>query len=72
MMRRVITNVLGVLAIMFLIFHWIVLLNPLKWDLSFPGGIRGALLTMLMAMLASLAGASGEIVFGWSWRPQMY
>lgn len=71
MMRRVITNVLGVLAIMFLIFHWIVLLN-LKWDLSFPGGIRGALLTMLMAMLASLAAGIWGNRIWLSWRPQMY
>jgi hypothetical protein len=59
--RSATANVLGVLALIYLVFLWTIVLNPVKWNLSFPGGLSAGFITMLLAILASVvAGIWGK------------
>jgi len=59
--RSSMANVLGIATVVYLLFLWTIVLNPLKWNVSFPGGLRAGFLTMLLAIAMSvLAGVWGK------------
>lgn len=54
-------NTLGLITVLYLLFLWVVVLNPFAWDLRFPGGLKSGFITMLLAIVASLiAGIWGK------------
>jgi hypothetical protein len=57
--RSTVANVLRTLIVLYLLFLWTVVLNPFRWEISFPGGLRGGTITMLLAIVAS------SIAAGW-------
>jgi F0F1-type ATP synthase assembly protein I len=48
--RSTMANILGVTTVVYLVFLWTIVLNPLKWKVSFPGGLTAGFLTMLLAV----------------------
>jgi len=59
--KRAIGNWLGIVSVVYLVFLWTINLNPLKWNLRFPGGVRAMFSTMFLAMFtSSFAGLWGK------------
>jgi hypothetical protein len=59
--RSIIANVLGVISVAYLLFLWTIVLNPLKWNIAFPGGVVAGFFTMLLnVIVAVLAGIWGK------------
>jgi len=55
--RSSVANILGIVTTLYLAFLWMVVLNPLRWNVSFPGGIKAGFITMLLAICASTLAA---------------
>jgi hypothetical protein len=36
---------------------WTIVLNPLKWNVALPGGLRGGFIAMLLAIVMSVLAA---------------
>ena len=54
-------NVLGSISVAYLVFVWLIVLNPLKWNLAFPGGVTAGFFTLLLnVVVAILAGIFGK------------
>src|SRR5215467_12465204 len=47
--RSTMANILGVTRLVYLVFLWTIVLNPLKRNVSFPGGPTADFLTMVLA-----------------------
>lgn len=59
--RSTAATVLGILSLIGPVLVWTFIFAPLRWNIRFPGGVWGAILTLLLAIAMSvIAGICGK------------